>query len=59
VPIWISLLVIVGSVAGGVISSLRATRPKPDDQPQSGGPAGHVEHAEHPGSAEANGPAKG
>jgi tellurite resistance protein TerC len=56
VPIWISLLIIVGSVVGGVISSLRATRPKPDEQPKAGGTAGH---AEHHNSAEANGPAKG
>jgi tellurite resistance protein TerC len=59
VPIWISLLIIVGSVVGGVISSLRATRPKPDEQPKSGGTAGHAGHAERHGSAEANGPAKG
>lgn len=56
VPIWISLLIIVGSVVGGVISSLRATRPKADEPPQPDAPAGH---AKHHGSAEANGPAKG
>jgi tellurite resistance protein TerC len=39
VPIGISLLIIVGSVVGGVISSLRATRPPSNDQPAHGGPA--------------------
>jgi tellurite resistance protein TerC len=30
IPIGVSLLIIVGSVVGGVVSSLLATRPKPD-----------------------------
>lgn len=57
VPIGISLLIIVGSVVGGVVSSLRATRPRPVEARPSA--REQDEPPAHSGPAEPNGPAKG